>query len=107
MLKRLGEIGAQAARSFGDKTAVIGGERRFTFTEIDQLASQLANGLPANGVGPGDRVTLYSGNCWEWLVSYSGVAKTGAVVNPVNVMLTPEEIRSRHASVRRSSSSGA
>jgi long-chain acyl-CoA synthetase len=92
MLKRLGEISAQAARSFGDKTALIVGERRFTFTEIDQLASQLANGLTANGVGPGDRVTLYSGNCWEWLVSYYGVAKTGAVVNPINVMLTREEI---------------
>ena len=38
---------------------------------------------------PGDRVALYGPNCWEWLVAYYGIAKTGAVVIPVNVMLTP------------------
>ena len=31
-------------------------------------------------------------NSWEWLVSYYGALKTGAVVNPVNVMLTPAEV---------------
>jgi long-chain acyl-CoA synthetase len=44
-------------------------------------------------VRPGDRVTLYGPNCWEWLVAYYAVAKTGAVVTPINVMLTPEEVR--------------
>ena len=42
---------------------------------------------------PGDRVALYGPNCWEWLVAYYGIAKTGAVVIPVNVMLTPDEVR--------------
>ncbi|MDB4476522.1 AMP-binding protein, partial [bacterium] len=36
--------------------------------------------------------TLYSGNCWEWVVSYYGALKTGAVINPINVMLTPTEV---------------
>ena len=44
------------------------------------------------GVAPGDRVTLYAPNSWEWIVSYYGVLKTGAVINPVNVMLTPAEV---------------
>ncbi|MGH7004869.1 MAG: AMP-binding protein, partial [Alphaproteobacteria bacterium] len=35
---------------------------------------------------------LYSGNCWEWIVSYYGILKTGAVANPLNVMLTPTEV---------------
>src|SRR6185312_12216301 len=51
------------------------------------------NGLVASGVRPGDRVTLYGQNCWQWLVAYYGILKTGAVVNPINVMLTPEEVR--------------
>ncbi|MCH7727165.1 MAG: acyl--CoA ligase, partial [Planctomycetes bacterium] len=40
----------------------------------------------------GDRVTIYSLNCWQWLVSYFAVHKLGAVANPINVMLTPEEV---------------
>ena len=45
------------------------------------------------GVQPGDRVTLYGPNCWEWVVGYYAVAKAGAVVNPISSMLTPEEVR--------------
>jgi long-chain acyl-CoA synthetase len=92
MLGSLGEISSHGARTFGDKAALIVAGRSFSFTEIDRLACQLANGLKAKGVEPGDRVTLYAQNCWEWVVSYHGIAKTGAVVNPINVMLTPEEV---------------
>ena len=44
------------------------------------------------GSSAGDRVTLYAPNSWEWIVSYYGALKTGAVINPVNVMLTPAEV---------------
>ena len=37
-------------------------------------------------------MTLYSANRWEWVVSYYGVLKLGAVINPINVMLTPTEV---------------
>ena len=42
---------------------------------------------------PGDRVTLYGPNSWQWLVAYYAIAKTGAVVNPVNTLLTAEEVQ--------------
>ena len=71
MLKSLGEISSHAARSFGETTALVVDQRRLTFLDVDRLASQLANGLRANGVRSGDRVTLYSGNCWEWSPSRS------------------------------------
>ena len=51
------------------------------------------NGLVSVGVEPGDRVTLYGPNCWEWLVAYYAIAKTGAVVNPISSMFTVEEVR--------------
>jgi long-chain acyl-CoA synthetase len=44
------------------------------------------------GVQPGDRVSLYSPNRWEYIVAYHAVLRAGAVVNPINVMLTPEEV---------------
>jgi long-chain acyl-CoA synthetase len=93
MVATIGEILPNAARRFGDKTALLIEGRAFTFRELDALSNRVANGLIASGVSPGDRVTLYGPNCWEWLVAYYGIAKTGAVVNPINVMLTPEEVR--------------
>ena len=92
MLRDLGQISSHAAASFGRNVALVCDDRSFTFAEVDALACQLANGLTAMGVEPGDRVTVYAQNTWEWVVSYYGIAKTGAVINPINVMLTPEEV---------------
>ena len=92
MIENLGQISAWAAKRFADKTALIIGDKRFSFNDIDRLAGQLAGGLASVGVGKGDIVTLYSENRWEWIVSYYGIAKSGAVINPINVMLTPDEV---------------
>jgi len=81
-----------AARTYGNKVALVTEDAQLSFDELEQRSNQLANALVAIGIRPGDRVSLYSPNCWEWVVSYHGVLKTGAVVNPVNVMLTPEEV---------------
>ena len=92
MLGSLGEVLPHAARRFGDGRALVAGDRSFSFAELDALSSALAVSLVNRGVGPGDRVTLYAPNSWEWIVSYYGALKAGAVINPVNVMLTPAEV---------------
>jgi len=92
MLGSLAEVLPSAAERFGDRRALVVGGRSFSFTELDALSSALAASLVRRGVAPGDRVTLYAPNSWEWIVSYYGVLKTGAVINPVNVMLTPTEV---------------
>ena len=88
----LGMILARSARRFGFKTALIAGGRAFTYAELDELCDRAAGGLHALGVRPGDRVSLYAPNRWEWVVAYHAALRLGAVVNPVNVMLTPEEV---------------
>ena len=92
MLKTLGEVLPAAARQFGDKTALVTGGRRFSFHELNQLSNRLADSLRGIGVEAGDRVTLYAPNSWEWVVSYYAIHKLGAVANPINAMLTPEEV---------------
>ena len=92
MLASLGEVLPAAAAKYGDKTALITDNKTFSFRDLDQLSNALAISLTKLGVAPGDRVTLCATNSWEWLVSYYGVLKTGAVINPVNVMLTPAEV---------------
>jgi long-chain acyl-CoA synthetase len=93
MVTTLGEILPQAARRFKDRTALIVEERQFSFRELDAMSNRVANGLAAVGIQPGDRVSLFGANSWEWLVSYYGIVKTGAVVNPLNTMLTADEVR--------------
>ncbi len=88
----LDRISAEAARNFGTRTALVFCGRRFSFEEIDQLVERFAVGLAAQGVSPGDVVTLYASNSWEWVVSYYAVFRLGAVLNPINVMLTPPEV---------------
>ena len=92
MLNCLGEVLPSAAHRFGDKVALAIGDRTFTFRRLDQLSGTLAASLAKLGIRQGDRVTLYAPNSWEWLVSYYGALKTGAVINPINVMLTPAEV---------------
>jgi long-chain acyl-CoA synthetase len=93
MLECLAQVLPEAARRFGDKTAVVIDGRGFTFNDFNQLSARLARSLRGLGIQPGDRVTLYADNRWEWIVSYYAIARVGAVINPINVMLTPDEVR--------------
>ncbi|HCY13130.1 MAG TPA: hypothetical protein DG414_04745, partial [Gammaproteobacteria bacterium] len=66
MIRTVGDISRVSAYLYGDKTALIIEDKQFSFSQIDAMACRIANGLKAAGVEPGDRVTLYSPNCWEW-----------------------------------------
>ena len=92
MLNTLAEVLPEAARRFGDKIALVIGDQEFSFRDLDELSNALAASLVKLGSQPGDRVTLYAPNSWEWIVSYYGALKTGAVINPINVILTPAEV---------------
>jgi long-chain acyl-CoA synthetase len=93
MLKHLGVVASIAAEKFDDREALVFNDRSFTFAELGDLVERTATGLVQAGVKPGDVVTLYGGNHWKWIVSYYAIARAGAVINPINTMLTPEEVR--------------
>jgi len=87
-----GDILPAAAARFGDKPALVTATRTLGYTELDRLADRVAAWLSGRGVRPGQPVSLYAQNRWEWVVAYHGALRAGAVVNPVNVMLTPSEL---------------
>jgi long-chain acyl-CoA synthetase len=88
----IADILIQSAQKHGDRMALIVDDRNFSFRELDKLSNSVANGLIFCGVKPGERVGLFGQNSWQWLVSYYGIAKTGAVVNPLSSMLTADEL---------------
>jgi long-chain acyl-CoA synthetase len=93
MLNSLGEIFPCASARYGNKPALVCEGRSYSFAALDELTNRLANALTGLGLKAGDRVSVYSCNSMEWIASYYAVLKCGAVVNPINVMLTPEEVR--------------
>jgi long-chain acyl-CoA synthetase len=86
------EIFPHAASRHPDKTALITGDRSFTYTELDQFSDRVAHGLRFRGLETGDVISIFAQNSWRWLVAYHGILKAGGVVNPVNVMLTGPEL---------------
>ncbi|MFO1059136.1 MAG: AMP-binding protein [Dongiaceae bacterium] len=92
MLASLGEMLPRAAARFGDKPALIADGRSLSFAALDRRAAGVAAALVQMGVAPGDRVTLYGPNGWEWLAGYHGALRMGAVINPVNALLTASEV---------------
>ncbi|HEU4368486.1 MAG TPA: AMP-binding protein [Methylomirabilota bacterium] len=89
----LGQILPRAAARFGAKPALVTDTRTLSYAELDAFSDRVAAALAARGIAPGERVSLYSQNRWEWIVTYHGILKAGAVVNPINVMLTAKEVR--------------
>ena len=93
MLEHLGQLPSLAAEKFGNKEALSFENRSFTFIEINSLVENLASNLKNLGIKEKDVITLYASNCWEWIISYFGIARVGAVINPVNTMLTATEMK--------------
>ena len=93
MLNHIGQIPAAAAFKFSNKDALVFEGRTFSFNEINDLVERAAGGLSDLGIVQGDTVTLYAANSWEWIVSYYAIARLGAVINPVNTILPPREIK--------------
>ena len=73
-----------SAKRNADKAALVAGNRRLTFGELDGLSDRLARTLVAHGVQRGDRVIVFMDNCWEAVVGIFAVLKAGAVFSPIN-----------------------
>jgi fatty-acyl-CoA synthase len=86
------EFRDRAATYFGDKVGVIDGERELTYRAWAERTHRLANALHDLGVEHGDRVSFITYNTHHLLEAYYGVLEAGAVLNPVNIRLTPHEI---------------
>ncbi len=89
---RLVSIVRDNARELGDAPALSGGGRTFTYAELDERSSRVAQGLLAAGLGQGSRVGYVGKNAPEFFDVLFGAAKIGAVAVPVNWRLTPAEI---------------
>jgi long-chain acyl-CoA synthetase len=68
-----------------------------TYRELDGLASRFAAGLQRLGVRKSDRVALVLPNCPQFVYSFFGTLKAGAVVVPTNPLYTVRELHNQLA----------
>jgi long-chain acyl-CoA synthetase len=88
----VGELIPASADRSPDKVALIDGDRSITYADLAQDVRRAAAAFAEAGVRKGDRVALLLGNVPGFVIALHGALATGAVVAPLNDMLTPEEI---------------
>ncbi|MFC1897467.1 class I adenylate-forming enzyme family protein [Chloroflexota bacterium] len=69
----------ETVRRYGSKTAIVSGDHRLSYAELDEASNKVANALIKIGVSKGDRVAMLLPNSPEFVVIYFGVIKIGAV----------------------------
>ncbi|MCA1838556.1 MAG: AMP-binding protein, partial [Actinobacteria bacterium] len=88
-------IGDGLRRSAGrdpDKTALVFGERSWTYTELDTAANRVANALLQKGLEKGDRVAAYGRNSDAYAIAWLACTRTGLIHVPINFALSGEEL---------------
>jgi long-chain acyl-CoA synthetase len=81
-----------SARKYPDRDALVLGETRLTYAQVNAAANQVANLLVQRGIEPGDKVALMCPNLPHFSIVYYGILKAGAVVVPLNVLLKRREV---------------
>ena len=82
----------RAAQIAPAHTAVIHGDRRYTYAQFYERSCRLASALSQRGVGQGDCVAIMGANTPEMLEAHNGVPMLGAVLNSLNIRLDPRTI---------------
>lgn len=75
----LGDLARGPAAAAPDRTALVAGERRVSYRELDNRADRLASGLAGMGVASGDRVVLQLGNTPEFVACCLALFRLGAL----------------------------
>jgi long-chain acyl-CoA synthetase len=81
-----------AGRDRPDAPAVVAGELRLTWAELDARVDRAAAGYAQRGLPPGARVAVQLPNGLGWLLSALGALRAGLVVVPVNTAYTDPEL---------------
>jgi long-chain acyl-CoA synthetase len=81
-----------SAQQSPHKTALVCGDQRLSYQEIEEQCNRLAHALSDVGVQRGDRIAVYLENSVEAVVAIFAILKAGAVLMPVNPTTKTEKL---------------
>jgi 3-oxocholest-4-en-26-oate---CoA ligase len=93
MAMNFADLFEHAVDVFGERTAVICGDTRLTYRELEDRVNRLAHHLAATGVGPGDHVGVYARNSPETVETLLAACKIRAAAANINYRYTENELR--------------
>lgn len=68
------------------------GAERFTYAQLDAMASAAAAALSTRGLAAGDRCAILAENSARWCAAYLGILRLGAVAVPFDTTYKPEQV---------------
>jgi len=80
------------ASQYGNKTALIYLGERFSYDKLRELSERIASAFLTLGINQGDRVILYIANCPQWVVTWLGLQKIGAIAVPITPIYTLHDL---------------
>jgi fatty-acyl-CoA synthase len=90
----IGENLERTAARFPDNLALVSRHqnRRYTYAELNAAVDEVARGLLALGLEVGDRIGIWSPNCYEWVLVQYATAKAGVILVNVNPAYRTSEL---------------
>ncbi len=83
----------QKAEKYPDKAAMIFQDHEMTYKELDTLSDKLATALNGMGVKKDDKVAILLPNTPQFVISYYGILKAGAIVTAISPLYKEREVK--------------
>jgi long-chain acyl-CoA synthetase len=81
-----------AAERYAGNTAIVCGDSRISYAELDESANRLANAFIGMGARKGARIAMLMANSPEFVSTYFGIIKAGAIPVPLDVRYKVDEL---------------
>src|ERR1700756_4745923 len=82
----------RAAAQFPERPLIVTDQRQYSYRQVQDWSRELAAGLIAEGVLPGDHVALVLGNFPAFVALKYAISRAGAVAVPINYLLRGQEL---------------
>ena len=82
---------ARAVRLFGERPALVDGQVRLTYGELNERVHRLASALQGLGLEHQDHIAVLAHNSYRYMETYLASSPAGMVLAPINTRLSPSE----------------
>jgi len=89
----LGDVLTRTRDRTPNKLALTYKDKQKTYAELDDLVNQTAHGFQERGMEKGDMITVMSKNSLDFVITKFALARLGAVMIPINYMLSVEDVQ--------------
>jgi amino acid adenylation domain-containing protein len=92
VVPQLHDFLTDSAKRLPEKVALVAGETRMTYAEIENKANTLARALVARGVERGDRVAVFADNTAEAVIAFWAALKANGVIVMINPLTKADKL---------------